>query len=42
MQEVMRQEEVKQGLEFVIDEISERKYWFVRTNGGDYYNEYFN
>lgn len=27
--------------EFVIDEISERKYWFVRTNGGEYYDDYF-
>lgn len=42
MQEVIRQEGANQSLEFVIDEISERKYWFVRTNGGDYYNEYFN
>ncbi len=28
-------------VEFVIDEISERKYWFVRTNGGEYYDDYF-
>lgn len=42
MQEVTRHEESHQSLEFVIDEISERKYWFVRTNGGNYYNEYFN
>lgn len=42
MQEVIRNEEAHQNLGFVIDEISERKYWFVRTNGGDYYNEYFN
>lgn len=27
--------------EFVIDEISERHYWFVRTNGGEYYDDYF-
>lgn len=27
--------------EFVIDEISERRYWFVRTNGGEYYDDYF-
>ncbi len=27
--------------EFVIDEISDRKYWFVRTNGGEYYDDYF-
>ena len=27
---------------FNIDSISDRKYWFVRTNGGEYYTEYFN
>ena len=27
---------------FNIDEIFDRKYWFVRTNGGEYYTEYFN
>lgn len=26
--------------EFVVDYITDRKYWFVRTNGGEYYNEY--
>lgn len=28
-------------VEFVIDEISDRHYWFVRTNGGEYYDDYF-
>ena len=32
---------MKEITEFVIDEISERKYWFVRTNGGEYYDDYF-
>ncbi|WP_127162289.1 hypothetical protein [Veillonella sp. VA141] len=27
---------------FTIDEFSDRKYWFVRTNSGEYYTEYFN
>lgn len=27
---------------FNIDFVSDRKYWFVRTNGGEYYTEYFN
>lgn len=26
--------------EFVVDYITNRKYWFVRTNGGEYYDEY--
>lgn len=33
--------EVAEVAEFVIDEISERRYWFVRTNGGEYYDDYF-
>lgn len=32
---------MKEVTEFVIDEISERHYWFVRTNGGEYYDDYF-
>ncbi|ETS91723.1 hypothetical protein [Veillonella sp. AS16] len=32
---------MKEVAEFVIDEISERHYWFVRTNGGEYYDDYF-
>lgn len=30
-----------EAAEFVVDEISERHYWFVRTNGGEYYDDYF-
>lgn len=30
------------GISFTIDNIQERKYWFVRTYAGAYYNEYLN
>lgn len=30
----------KPNCEFVVDYITDRKYWFVRTNGGEYYDEY--
>lgn len=32
----------KFNCDFVVDYISDRKYWFVRTNGGEYYTEYLN